>query len=557
MNNTSPAAPTRLRNWNDRPAVALDRRRLFHGVGAGAVLAITGNRLSTRAAGKATTPTATLTAATSTTQVATTALVVNGITTFSPINYGAAGDGSTDDTTAVKAAFTAAAAVGGIVDLGHYCFLTSSPIPMPSGIAIRGSQYRAARGNYGGYLKNVTTDLFSVTGHVTSVHIQDCTLLAYAGYVFNCASDAGVSEWLISNSLLTQLSANYGIFYMPANGIYISNTVRDSYLSCGSGNPNSQWYIVSSGNAASVNFWENSVISANGCTAPFFYMANNSGTGYNSNNVFRNLDVEVAPGGVIKSLTCDRLLIENVVVYDTPAFSSSLFVTGAGSGGLRSQNITIRDSGCAGGTLGSGAYHVQCGSSDASIILQNVYGQSGTGSYRVPAAQTTIISGSSNTAPVFASSGLGVGSNAASRYVGATVGGHPVTGTYITGDWVVDHTGNMWVCTAGGTPGSWAQVGAAAASVGNVRSAHICTPSDRYVFGNATKAAFKVTLPNAALYPGKVYTVKKIDSSAHAVTIVSTAGQTIDGAATYSLRSKYSAVDLVSNGSDWFVTAKL
>jgi hypothetical protein len=531
-------------------------------VGAGAALAITANRLTARAAGKATTLTGKLTAATaaartSTTQVTTTALVENGITTFSPISYGAAGDGSTDDTTAVNSAFTAAAAVGGIVDLGHYCFLTSSPIPMPSGIAIRGSQYQVRGGNYGGYLKNFKTDLFSVTGNVCTVHIQDCTLLAYAGYVFNCASGAGVSEWLISNSLLGQLSARYGIFNMPANGTYISNTVRDCILASGRANPNSLWNIVSSSNAANSNFWENCVISGNGCRAPFFYMENTSSSGYNSNNVFRNLDVENAPGGVIKSLTCDRLLIENVVVYDTPAFSSSLFVTGAGSGGLRSQNITIRDSGCAGGTLGNGAYHVQCGSRDGSIILQNVYGQSGSPSYSVPAGQTTIIRGSSNTAPVFASSGLGTGSNAASRYVGATVGGHPPTGTYITGDWVVDRTGSMWVCTAGGTPGSWGQVGAAAASVANVQAAHTCTRSDRYVLANAAKAAFTVTLPNPALCPGKTYTVKKIDSSAHAVTIVSTAGQTIDGATTYHLRSKYSSVDLVSSGSDWFVTAKL
>jgi len=88
-------------------------------------------------------------------------------------------------------------------------------------------------------------------------------------------------------------------------------------------------------------------------------------------------------------------------------------------------------------------------------------------------------------------------------------------------------------------------------------SAHSCTQSDRYVLADAAKAAFKVTLPNASLCPGKAYTMKKIDSSANAVTIVSTAGQTIDGATTYYLRSRYSAVDLVSNGSGWFVTAKL
>ena len=88
-------------------------------------------------------------------------------------------------------------------------------------------------------------------------------------------------------------------------------------------------------------------------------------------------------------------------------------------------------------------------------------------------------------------------------------------------------------------------------------SAYVCTQSDRYVLADASKAGFKVTLPSASRCPGKAYTVKKTDSSAHAVTIVSAAGHTIDGATAHYLRSPHSAVDLVSNGANWFVTGKL
>jgi Pectate lyase superfamily protein len=91
----------------------------------------------------------------------------------------------------------------------------------------------------------------------------------------------------------------------------------------------------------------------------------------------------------------------------------------------------------------------------------------------------------------------------------------------------------------------------------NTKSAYACTQSDHYVLADASKGSFTVTLPNASLCPGKAYTVKKIDSGAHAVTVVSAAGRTIDGAATYRLGSPHSAVGLVSNGSAWFVTAKL
>lgn len=45
------------------------------------------------------------------------------------------------------------------------------------------------------------------------------------------------------------------------------------------------------------------------------------------------------------------------------------------------------------------------------------------------------------------------------RLVGGTAGGPPTTGTFVTGDFVVTTLGNLWVCTAGGSPGTWVAVG--------------------------------------------------------------------------------------------------
>lgn len=53
-------------------------------------------------------------------------------------------------------------------------------------------------------------------------------------------------------------------------------------------------------------------------------------------------------------------------------------------------------------------------------------------------------------------SGL-TGATAASRYVGATASGAPISGTFAVGDWVVTQDGKMWICTAAGTPGTWVQ----------------------------------------------------------------------------------------------------
>ena len=57
------------------------------------------------------------------------------------------------------------------------------------------------------------------------------------------------------------------------------------------------------------------------------------------------------------------------------------------------------------------------------------------------------------------------GATAASRHAGATASGAPTTGTFAVGDYVVDQTGKMYVCTVAGTPGTWVQVGSPTTSV--------------------------------------------------------------------------------------------
>ena len=51
------------------------------------------------------------------------------------------------------------------------------------------------------------------------------------------------------------------------------------------------------------------------------------------------------------------------------------------------------------------------------------------------------------------------GATAASRYAGATASGAPTTGTFAVGDFIVDQSGAMYVCTVAGTPGTWGIVG--------------------------------------------------------------------------------------------------
>lgn len=72
---------------------------------------------------------------------------------------------------------------------------------------------------------------------------------------------------------------------------------------------------------------------------------------------------------------------------------------------------------------------------------------------------------------------------------------------------------------------------------------------------NSTTGAFTITLPTAVGITGRVYTVKKIDASANAVTVDGDGSETIDGAATYALATQWKSVTVISNGTNWEIIA--
>ena len=51
------------------------------------------------------------------------------------------------------------------------------------------------------------------------------------------------------------------------------------------------------------------------------------------------------------------------------------------------------------------------------------------------------------------------GATAATRYVGGTASGAPASGTVRVGDFCIDQSGKVFVCTAAGSPGTWVELG--------------------------------------------------------------------------------------------------
>lgn len=116
-----------------------------------------------------------------------------------------------------------------------------------------------------------------------------------------------------------------------------------------------------------------------------------------------------------------------------------------------------------------------------------------------------------------------------------------------------------------GTEIGWSNNSAAILSWENNSSQIIAWANAQYAVSanNATilinhpSAPFGVVLPTAASITGQQYKIKKIDSSANAVTVSTTSSQTIDNALTYPLSTQYQSVTLQSDGSNWWITAKV
>jgi hypothetical protein len=127
-----------------------------------------------------------------------------------------------------------------------------------------------------------------------------------------------------------------------------------------------------------------------------------------------------------------------------------------------------------------------------------------------------------------------------------------LTGTTVTASFVYDITDLRWVYIA-------PPPNAGRMPVLTVAISTALTALHTFVRVNASGAARTITLPTiASIGPGKVYWVKKIDSSVNAVSIACSGADTLDGSASLpalSLYSQYQTIGIVSpdTGTDWSI----
>lgn len=242
---------------------------------------------------------------------------------FSPMAYGAAGNGTTDDTTPVLAAFTAAAAANRPVDLGSKAFLTSSAIPAYTGMRLRGTNQQGFVSSGGGTLVNNTTDLFSFSGAVADIKISDCTLKASAGHVFN-AGTATIALLKLDGVVISQTATGKSIWNQTGGGL-LDSVIGDNcsfYM-----NPLatvSPWVVTGVvGNFNSVTFRKmRCTMNGNGAVVPFFKIDPGSTAGWNEEIKFEDITWEICSGGAVAMTGAVGVTVDNCANWDIPSVRS-------------------------------------------------------------------------------------------------------------------------------------------------------------------------------------------------------------------------------------------
>jgi hypothetical protein len=106
------------------------------------------------------------------------------------------------------------------------------------------------------------------------------------------------------------------------------------------------------------------------------------------------------------------------------------------------------------------------------------------------------------------------------------------------------------VSTAAGVR-SWARCSTQPHAFAAKTTTYAVLTADEILTGDAAGGAFSITLPTAVGVTGRAYTIKRINSGANAVTVATTGGQTIDGAATVALSTQWQVLRVVSDGANW------
>lgn len=285
---------------------------------------------------------------------------MNGLGFQNVRDFGAVGDGATDDTAAIQAAIDAFPAGGGTVFLPPGIYQTYAPLNINhSGINLFGSS------RVGSVIRNGASTLLSINGeHWAWEHL---TLQSSAGHTVEAVS---VDQSSIFDCKLICDSPSHSIWHQDNGQSYIDMLVLNCELTGSSTGTVSPWYIRNNGGGLNSNTWLRLRLNhGNNPNVPFFHIEASLDQTFAADNVFRDITSEQCASGILRLLSVHSAEVSNVHDWDTTTyFHDIVFVSNSPTNTSASASVALRGVSRRGGALSTGVYDINIDSCHRALI---------------------------------------------------------------------------------------------------------------------------------------------------------------------------------------------
>lgn len=269
---------------------------------------------------------------------------------FNVKQYGAKGDGTTDDTTAIQGAINAAQGTNGVVFFPAGTYLHRTELLVTAPIRLTGDGATILSTACAGInFQNVYISAASSTSTTVGLEIDHLTFDVTGGHVFY---NTNFNKFSFHDLRLVQRSSNFAVWYSnnaSANQLtgLLYNIVSRVY---GATRTTPAWYVLSSigGGMAFITVMNCLFQNANSDATQFFVWFEATGTHNYTNGIkFIQCTFDSAYGGCVKMLSTQACSFESCNVVDTftTAAGNSMYYIGASTGGSQwpSQKVSFRD----------------------------------------------------------------------------------------------------------------------------------------------------------------------------------------------------------------------
>lgn len=290
------------------------------------------------------------------------AATTTGVDWLNVKDYGAIGNGTTDDTGAINSALSAATlARGGVVYFPAGTYLITSALAGVSGVRLAGDHRSVSQ------VVSTSSPVLALGGSfISGMEIDHLTLQATGA---DLITGADLKALYLHDCQLIQNSAGYAIWNAPTAALMIE-CVFERNIESVTGSPRSVAAWLLKGGGINANIWRDNVCSNLGTDATqYWYQVIASATGgTNEVNTWDNIVFENPLGGMINLQSATRSRIQMCTAWDTNGtISNTLIAIGTypGAGVCTDTLIVGSPRASSGLAMGSGVYDI---SVDASTV---------------------------------------------------------------------------------------------------------------------------------------------------------------------------------------------